>query len=162
MRKRLAVFPVAAATAALVMTVGSPAQASTARYYNPDEATKIVQNLLNGAMVGSISCGITAVVNKMKKYKARSELTMIAAYSGEIASKYAGTSATCKLAKQLALAATETAAIAGTGRNVWIEDDSTTDSCGIISKKVTLAYLIGTSPSRTLQFSGSVKLPCGT
>jgi hypothetical protein len=98
----------------------------------------------------------------MKKYKARSELSLIAAYSGEIAAKTAGTSATCKLAKQLALAAAETAAIAATGNSVWIEDDSSTDSCGIISKKITYTYLIGPSPSLTLRYSGSVKVPCGS
>jgi hypothetical protein len=162
MRRRLAAALTAVATGATVLLAGSPAHASTARYYDPNEATQIVQNFLNGAAVGSVTCGITSVVNKMKRYKARSELNLIAAYSGEIASKTAGSAATCKLAKQLALAAAETAAIAATGRSVWIEDDSATDACGIISKKITYTYLIGPSPSLTLRYSGSVKVPCGS
>ncbi|GAA2609788.1 hypothetical protein [Paractinoplanes durhamensis] len=162
MRRKLASGLAAAAAGAAVLVAGSPAQASSARYYSPDEATRIVQNFLNGAAVGSVTCGITAVVNKMKKYKARSQLNLIAAYSGEIAAKNAGTSATCKLAKQLALAAAETAAIGATGRQVWIEDLSVADRCGYISKKITFTYLIGPSPSWTLRYSGSVKVPCGT
>lgn len=160
MRPLLATTVGVVVAGAVVLTTGSAARASTARYYNPDEATRIVQNFLNGAAVGTVTCGITSIVSKMKKYKTRSELSMIAAYSGQIAAKTAGTAATCQLAKQLALAAAETAGIAATGRPVWIEDDSAADSCGIISRKYTYTYLIGPSPSTTIRYSGSVKVPC--
>lgn len=162
MRNKVTAILTVATTSAAVFAAGSPAHASTARYYNSDEATQIVQNFLQGAAIGSITCGITDIVKKMKNYKSRSQLSFIAAYSGEIAAKTAGSSATCKLAKQLALAAAETAAIAASGREVWIEDDSNTDSCGIISKKITYTYLIGPSPQLTVRYSGSVKVPCGT
>ncbi|MCO8269784.1 hypothetical protein M1L60_04155 [Actinoplanes sp. TRM 88003] len=159
MRTRLAVV---AAAAAVVATgaVAAPAQAATARYYNSDETVQIVQNLLNGATVGSVTCGITAVVNKMKKFKGRAGLASIAAYSGEISAKTAGTAATCKLAKQLALAAAWTATVGRDGASVYIEDNTHTDNCGIVSKKVTFSYRIGPSPDRTVPFSGSVKVPC--
>jgi hypothetical protein len=158
MRRRIAI----AAAAAVVATAGvaSPAQASTARYYNSDETVRIVHNFLNAAAVGSISCGITSVVNKMKKFKGKAGLASIAAYSGEISAKTAGTSATCKLAKQLALAAAWTAAVGRDGAPVFIEDSSHTDRCGIISKKITYSYRIGPSPARAVPFSGSVKVPC--
>ncbi len=158
MRGRLSTAAAAAVIATAV--VASPAQASTARYYHGDETVRIVHNFLNGAAVGSVTCGITAVVNKMKKFKGKAGLASIAAYSGEISAKTAGTSATCKLAKQLALAAAWTATVGRDGAPVFIDDSSHTDRCGIISKKVTYSYRIGSSPDRTLPFSGSVKVPC--
>ena len=162
MRRKSAAIIVTVMAGATVLAAGSPAQAGSSRYYNPDEATRIVQSFLNAAAVGSITCGITAVVNKMKQYRTRSQLSMIAAFSGEIAAKTAGSSATCKLAKQLALAATSTAAIAATGRPVWIQDESEADSCGIVSRRITLTYLIGPSRNATERYSGSVKIPCGS
>ncbi|MBL7252762.1 hypothetical protein [Paractinoplanes lichenicola] len=158
MRTKLAV-----AAAAAVVTAGAvatPAQASTARYYNSDETVQIVQNLLNGATVGSVTCGITAVVNKMRKFKGKAGLASIAAYSGEISAKTAGTAATCKLAKQLALAAAWTAALGQDGAPVYIEDNTHTADCGIVSKKITFSYRIGPSQESTQPFSGSVKVPC--
>src|SRR3954468_9233422 len=82
-----------------VLVTAAPAEASTSRYYAGDDTVQIVENFLDGAAVGSVTCGITAVVNKMKKFKGRAGLASIAAYSGEISAKVAGTSATCKLAK---------------------------------------------------------------
>lgn len=161
LKSRAVAVASASVVAGSVLVAASPAQAATGRYYAGKASEQIVQNFVVDAMIGSINCGISSLVKQMKnKAKTGGYLTAIAAMSGEIAAKTAGTSATCKLAKQFALAAATTAVVDLAYGRVWIEDASTADSCGVVSQKITYTYLVGPSPARTTRFSGSVKVPC--
>ncbi|WP_328472930.1 hypothetical protein OHA21_11190 [Actinoplanes sp. NBC_00393] len=160
MRNKTILSTVAVTTALIVAASPATAQAASGQYYGGDDTVQIVHNFLNAAAVGSVTCGINDVVGKMKKFKGRGGLPAIAAYSSQISAKTAGTSAACKLGKQMALAAAWTAAIGATGQEVWIEDLSYADSCGLVSRKEHVIYRIGPSPSRTAEFAGSVKVPC--
>ena len=87
-------------------------------------------------------------------------LAGVAALSGEISAKIADTKGACKGVWQFLGAAATTAFYGRDGREVWIEDASYTDKCGIISKKINFIYRIGPSPSDTREFTGSVKVMC--
>ena len=126
--------------------------------YNVDEVAAIVQNLLTAALVGSVNCGITAIVKKMQKLKGRGHLPTIAAYSGQISTKIAGTNEACKLAKQLALGAAWAAYIGSRNHPVYVYELETHDKPGNISKTIRLTYAIGWTPSDTRTFAGSFKV----
>jgi hypothetical protein len=126
--------------------------------YNGDEVAEIVQNLLTGASVGSVTCGINTFVKKMKRIKGRAALASIAAYSAQISAQAAGTSQTCKLAKQLALGAAWAAYIGSRNHPVYVYELETHDKPGRISKTIRYTYNIGWTPSDTRTFSGSVKV----
>ncbi|GAA2707213.1 hypothetical protein [Actinoplanes palleronii] len=127
--------------------------------YNGAEVADIVQNLLTAASIGMLNCGVTSVVNKMKKKaKGAVGLPAIAAYSAEISSMAAGTSASCKLAKQLALGAAWAAYIGSRNHPVYVYDLQTEDKAGTISKTVRSTYKIGWTPADTRTFAGSVKV----
>lgn len=160
MREKVIVATVAATTAAILGVSPSAAQADSGQYYRGDDTVQIVQNFLNAAVVGSVTCGINDVVKRMKKFKGRAGLPAIASYSAQISAKTAGTSAACKLGKQMALAAAATAGIGASGRAVWIEDLSYADDCGWVSRKENVIYRIGSSPVNAVEFAGSVKVPC--
>jgi hypothetical protein len=159
-RNRMIALLTALTVAGAVLFTGSPAHAgttTTAGTYSGDNTVRIVENFLNAAAVGSVACGITDIVKKMKKFKGRGGLPAIAAFSGEISAKAAGTNATCKLAKQMALAAAWTAYVGSTNPQVWVEERVSTD-VGTVTKTITYTYRIGSSPRSTQTFSGSVKM----
>ncbi|WP_250034824.1 hypothetical protein [Paractinoplanes maris] len=159
---RVVAGAVAAALAGTVVLAGTPAQAaSTGYYYSGDDTVQIVENFVSAAAVGRVACGIDDLTKKAKKYRGRPGLPGIAALSSDISARTAGTNEMCKLGKQMLLAAAATAATDLATGQVYIEDASTKDECGYISQKYTYTYYIGPSPSETLKFSGSVKVPCG-
>ena len=126
--------------------------------YDRDEVAAIVQNLLNAALVGSLNCGVTSLVRKMRKLKGRGHLPTIAAYSAQISARTAGTNEACKLAKQMALGATWAAFIGSRNHPVYVYELETHDRPGRISRTVRLTYAIGWTPADTRTFAGSFKV----
>jgi hypothetical protein len=125
--------------------------------YNRDEAAQIVDNLLRGAALGSVTCGINTLVKKLRKFKGKPSLGAIAAYSADLSEKISNTKGACKLVGQSALAATRIAYIASLDHPVYVNEVRTT-STGWISKKTTYTWHVGWTPSDTLTFGpGSVK-----
>jgi hypothetical protein len=160
MRTKSIAATVVATTATFLSMSATAAKADSGQYYRGDDTVRIVHNFLNAAAVGSVTCGINDVVKKMKRFKGRAGLPAIASYSAQISAKTAGTNAACKLGKQMALAAAATAGIGASSRAVWIEDLSYREDCGWVSRKEHVIYRIGTSPSVSARFAGSVKVPC--
>jgi hypothetical protein len=117
-----------------------------------------VQKLLKAAAIGSVNCGISTVVKKMKKHKGRAGLASIAAYSADISAQGAGTNAACQLAKQLALGAAWAASIGSRNHPVYVYELATRDKPGTISQTMRYTYMIGRTPADTRTFTGSVKV----
>jgi hypothetical protein len=132
--------------------------ASTVAVYKPDEVPGVVQSLLTAATVGSTSCAVTAVANRMRRYPGRAGLASVAAYSAEVGATAAGSNPTCRFAKQLALAAARAAAIGSTGHPVYVDQVMRT-TVGARTRTVQYTFAIGPTPADTRAFEGSVTAP---
>lgn len=132
-------------------------ESSTVGVLNGDEVAQSVNNLLTGASVGSVACGINTLVKKLSKLKGKPNLGAIAAYSADLSAKITGPNATCKLAKQTAMAAVWMAYISSRDHPVYAQEIRSV-STGWISKKTTYTWHIGWTPADTRTFGpGSVK-----
>ena len=125
--------------------------------YSPDEVVGVVQSLLTAATVGSTGCAVTSIANRMRANRTRAGLATVASYSGQLNAVVAG-NATCRFAKQIALAAAWAATIASTGRPVYLNQALRT-SVGPTTRTAHYTYTIGRTPADTRAFVGSVTVP---
>ena len=145
----------------LVGTAGI-ASADTTRNggtYDVQQAEAISRNLIRGATVAGVGCGMHNLAKRLQDNKTvgKSYLGAIAQGSAEAASKVAESKGFCKSAAELLAAGTLIAFYANQSGHVYVMETTTTDT-GIISKTVKYTYDIGPEPGDTKRFTSSTKV----
>jgi hypothetical protein len=127
--------------------------------YDVRQAEAISRNLLKGATVAGVGCGMHNLAKELQGNKAvgKTYLGAIAQKSAQAASHVAKSKGFCKSAAELLAAGTLVAYYANQTGHVYVMETTTTDT-GILSKTVTYTYDVGPEPGDTKRFTSSTKV----
>ncbi len=145
----------------LVGTAGTASAGTTHNggTYDVVQAEAISRNLIRGAAVAGVGCGMHNLAKELRNDKAVGKIYLgaIAQRSAQAASHVAKSKGFCKSAAELLAAGTLIAYYADQSGHVYVMETTTTDT-GVISKTVTYTYDVGPEPGNTKRFTSSTKV----